>query len=159
MFDFIIVDTTTKLDELNLGLFDIAERILLIANPTLPSVKNVRTILNLMDALQYDQAKAQLVFNRVSLDMERQKVAISMQAIEGNLKRKSIGAIPLDERRVLAAINRGVTVVAKDRNMSPAKEMILLADSLRASLMPEDMMDEPFEQPKTGSRLGRLFGN
>jgi pilus assembly protein CpaE len=160
MFDFIVVDTTTKLDDLNIGLFDIAERILLIANPTLPAVKNIRAVLNLMDALQYEQEKVQLVFNRVSLDLEKSKVNISTQAIEGNLKRKSIASIPLDERRVLAAINRGVTVIAKDRRESPAKELVALADAVKASVMPEEAgQSQADPQTKTTTRLGRLFGS
>jgi pilus assembly protein CpaE len=159
-FDFVVIDTATKLDDLNIALFDVAERILLVANPTLPAVKNVRTILNLMDALQYDPNKAQLVFNRVSAELEKAKVTIAGQAIEGNLKRKAIGSIPLDERRVLAAINRGITIVAKDRNASPAKELIALADAVRISVMPEDALAEPSgEASKSASRLGRLFGS
>ncbi|MEP7286588.1 MAG: response regulator [Chloroflexota bacterium] len=159
-FDFIVIDTASKLDDLAIALFDIAERILLITNPTLPSVKNVRTILNLMDALQYDVNKAQLVFNRANLELEKAKVAISLQAIEGNLKRKAIGVIPMDERRVLAAINRGITVVAKDRVLSPAKELLALADAVRASVMPEEPdVAQPADSAKSASRLSRLFGN
>jgi pilus assembly protein CpaE len=160
MFDFIVVDTTTKLDDLNIGLFDIAEKILLIANPTLPSVKNIRAVLNLMDALQYEQDKVQLVFNRVSLDLEKSRVNITAQAIEGNLKRKSIASIPLNEQVVLAAINRGVTVIAKDRRISPAKELVALADLVKASVMPQDAVQPQVDQTtKTTTRLGRLFGS
>src|SRR5712692_10444999 len=111
-FDFIVLDTASKLDDLCIGLFDLAERILIITNPTLPSVKNVRTVLNLMDQLQIDVNKGQLVFNRVNADLERAKAAIAGTNIEANLKRKAIAAIPTDDRRVLAAINRGITVVA-----------------------------------------------
>src|SRR5258705_3864564 len=158
-FDYVVIDTATKLDDLNIALFDLAERILLVANPTLPSVKNVRTVLNLMDALQYEQNKAQLVFNRVSADLEKAKVTIAGQAIEANLKRKAIASIPLDERRVLAAINRGITVVAKDRNISPAKELVGLAEAVRLSVGQDDLLDEPTaESSKSVSRLGRLFG-
>src|SRR5258708_1229599 len=159
-FDFIVLDTATKLDDLCIALFDLAERILLVTNPTLPAVKNVRTVLNLMDALQIDPNKAQLVFNRVNAELERAKVSISGAAIEGNLKRKSIGTIPLDERRVLAAINRGVTVVAKDRNLSPAKDLIALAEAVRVSVVPlEEQEAQPVDPAKSQSRLGRLFGS
>jgi hypothetical protein len=41
----------------------------------------------------------------------------------------------MDERRVLSAINRGVTVVAKDRNLSPAKELIALAEAVRENFI------------------------
>jgi pilus assembly protein CpaE len=158
-FDFIVVDTASKLDDLAIALFDVAERLLLVANPTLPCVKNVRTVLNLMDALQYDPNKSQLVMNRVNADLEKARVAISVAAIENNLKRKAIGVIPMDERRVLAAINRGITVVAKDKNVSPAKDLIALADAVRASLMPVPE-DIPAPEPaRSKSRLSGLLGN
>jgi pilus assembly protein CpaE len=160
-FDFIVVDTATKLDDLAIALFDIAERIILVANPTLPAVKNLRTILTLFGALQYPDEKGQLVFNRVTAEFEKAKVAISVAAIEGNLKRKSLGVIPMDERRVLAAINRGIPVIAKDRQLSPAKELIMLADALHASILPEEEIQahQPAPDANKSSRLSRLFGS
>lgn len=158
-FDFIVIDLATKLDEVAIALFDIAERIVLVINPTLPAVKNLRIILNLMDALQYPEIKEMLVINKVTAELERVKAAIPVAAIEGNLKRKAVAVVPMDERRVLAAINRGITVVAKDRNMSPAKELITLAESVRASVSPEEQAQaQGADASKQQSRLGRLFG-
>ncbi len=160
-FDFIIVDTATKLDDLAIALFDVAERILLVANPTLPSVKNIRTILNLFDALQYPEIKTQVVFNRVTLDFEKAKVAISVAAIEQNMKRKALGVVSMDERRVLSAINRGIPIIAKDRNLPPAKELLALAEAVRASVTPEEDLQGQPAQPGAdkSSRLSRLFGS
>jgi pilus assembly protein CpaE len=158
-FDFIVIDLATKLDDLAIATFDIAERIVLVINPTLPAVKNLRIILNLMDALQYPEIKEMLVINKVTAELERVKAAIPVAAIEGNLKRKAVAVVPMDERRVLAAINRGITVVAKDRNMSPARELITLADTIRASVSPEEQAQpQGAEAGKQQSRLGRLFG-
>ncbi len=158
IFDFIVIDLATKLDDLAIALFDIAERILLVINPTLPAVKNVRIVLNLFDALQYPDLKSQLIVNKVTPDLERAKVAIPVAAIENNLKRKALGMIPMDERRVLAAINRGVTVVARDRMMSPAKELVALAEAVRANVQTEDQAaaQQPAESGKS-SKLGRLM--
>jgi MinD-like ATPase involved in chromosome partitioning or flagellar assembly len=100
-----------------------------------------------------------LVINKVTAELERVKAAIPVAAIEGNLKRKAVAVVPMDERRVLAAINRGITVIAKDRNMSPAKELITLADTIRASVSPEEQAQpQGAEASKQQSRLGRLFG-
>ncbi|MCC7449413.1 MAG: response regulator [Anaerolineae bacterium] len=154
-FDFIVVDLASKLDELAIALFDTAERIVLVINPTLPAVKNVRIILDLMTQLQYPEGKSLLVINKVTAELERAKAAIPVEAIEKNLKRKSIGIIPMDERRVLAAINRGITVVARDRNVSPAKDLIALADAVRSSVMPEE---QPQAQPQADMKQSRLSG-
>src|SRR5258708_27038670 len=68
-FDFIVVDTATKLDDLCIALFDLADRLLLVPNPTLPTPTNLRTIPILLDALQLDPNKVQLVLNRVNAEL------------------------------------------------------------------------------------------
>src|SRR5258706_10172858 len=129
-FDFIVVDTASQLDDLCIGLFDTADHLLQIVNPTLPSVKNTRTVLNLIDGLHYSANKSQLVINRANASLEKARVSISVAAIENNLKRKAFGVIPMDERRVQAAINRGNAIIDKEKNNSPAKELIELANAL-----------------------------
>jgi pilus assembly protein CpaE len=160
VFDFIIIDMASKLDDLAIAMFDLAERIILVINPTLPSVKNVRIIFNLMDALQVPESKSLVVINRVTPELERAKAAIPVAAIESALKRKAAAVIALDERRVLAAINRGVTVIARDRNLSPAKDLIALAEAVRTSVATEETAPEqPAEASRSQSRLSRLFGS
>jgi len=163
MFDFIVIDLSSELNDLAVGLFDIADRILLVATPTLPAVRALKVILGLMDQLSYPADKVCLVFNRVTAEFERTKVSPSVAMIETNLKRKSLGIIPMDEKRVLTALNRGTQVIAKDRNLSPAKELLALADSLWASLTPPDDIPQmqssgPGTKPQS-SRLSRLFGS
>ncbi len=158
LFDFIVVDTATRLDDLNLGLFDAAERIILVTISTLPALKNTRAVLNVLDALKYGEDKLVLVFNRVNAEHERNKVVPPVAALEDRLKRKALLSIPADERKVLTALTRGTPVFAgKDRTSSPAKEYLALAEALRTSLMPEEL--EPVAGPvKQSSRLSRLLG-
>ncbi len=162
VFDFIIVDMSSKLDDLAIAMFDLADRILLVLNPTLPSVKNLRIIFNLMDALQYPEGKSLVVINRVTPELERVKAAIPVAAIESALKRKAAAVIALDERRVLSAINRGVTVIARDRSLPPAKDLIALAEAVRTSVATEEIAPEQSPEAsrsQSGSRLSRLFGS
>src|SRR5262249_42444685 len=112
-FDFIVVDTASQLDDFRIGLFEAADYVLHVINPTLPCVKNARTVLNLMDAFNFSPNKSQLVMNRVDAKLEKSRVSISVAAIEYTLKHKAPGVIPLDQRRVLAAVSRGRPVVAK----------------------------------------------
>ncbi len=136
-FDFIVVDTASKLDDLALSLFDIADRILIVTNPTLPALKNTRIVLNLMQQLKYVDEKYQLVFNKVNAEFERSKVVPPIAAFEQKLKRTGIIQIPEDERKVLAALTRGTPLIAsKERNVSPAREFYALADLMRNQLSP-----------------------
>jgi pilus assembly protein CpaE len=159
VFDFIILDMSTKLDGLALEIFDLAERIILVATPTLPSVIHTLTVVSLFDELGYAETKVNFVLNKVTPELERAKVTLATSAIETRLKRKALGVIPMDERKVLFAVNRGTSVVAKERVTSPAKEIIALADSLRSSLQPEaaDVDTSMNPAPKSSGRLFDRF--
>lgn len=161
MFDFIVLDLPTPLDPMALGVFDLAERIMLVVNPTLPSVKNTLALMNLLDRMEYPDNKTVLVVNRHTGDLERAKVNIAVASIEAKLKRTALGVIPMDERKVLYSVNRGISVVARDRNQSPAKELVALADALYNNVKPmpdeiESAAPQPTKQPT--SRLSKLFG-
>src|SRR5690606_5292619 len=64
--DYVIVDMPKRLDDTTLGILDLAERIVLLAIPTLPSIKNVRITLDLFNTLQYPDEKVVFVMNRVN---------------------------------------------------------------------------------------------
>src|SRR5690606_18958385 len=91
-FDFTVVDTSTSMDDLTIGLLDIADKIILVATPTLPAIKNVRLVLDVLDALEFPPEKAVFVLNR--MQSERERGRISAEAIENNLKRQVAIQIP-----------------------------------------------------------------
>jgi pilus assembly protein CpaE len=146
-YDFVIVDTSSAIDEINAQLFDIASRIVLICPPTLAGVRNVRALLKLFDESEYPADKTLLVLNRVSKDRGRgNRVTIATELIEKNLKMAAIAEIPEEERVVLHAVNRGVPVIAitKERDRSPIKELLELAEDIRRNLIGEE--EEPEEE-------------
>lgn len=157
LFDFVIVDTSTTLSDLNLGLFDLADRIVLVMVPTLPALKNMRVVLNVMDQLGYPADKTSLVFNRVNPEFERAKVVPPLDKLEERLKRKALISIPMDEKRVLSALTRGTPVIAgKERTLSPAKEFIALGDLIHAALQPAEESAAPAAAaPVKSGRFGR----
>ncbi|MBN1965598.1 MAG: hypothetical protein JW910_13190, partial [Anaerolineae bacterium] len=156
-YDIIIVDTSSRIDPLNAALFDIASKIMLVCPPTLAGVKNVRAVLKLFDESDYPPDKSLLVVNHAIEDRGRGgggRVTIDTALIEKNLKLTAMAVIPMEERVVLHAINRGVPVIAisKDRNRSPIKELLDLAEAVRHLLLGEDdeVVDEDDEKKDTG---------
>lgn len=150
-YDFVIVDTYSRLDEVTISLFEIASQIIVICTPTLPGVKNVRFVIELFDQITpaEDQPslteKTTLVVNRAVQARQRGRVTIPTELIQKHLKMEVFMEIPAEERVVLHAINRGVPVIAidKDRKSSPAKELIELADRTFQLLTGEE--EEEFE--------------
>lgn len=140
-YDFVVVDTSHRLDELLLSLTDIATRVILVASPTLASVKNTRFVLDLFDKMNYVPEKTIFVLNRTEDERARNRVSIQTEAIERHLKRKVEAKIPSNEAVILGAVNKGVPVVAtaaKDRTKSPVKELMDLADHVFDLLMVND---------------------
>ncbi|MCL4250441.1 MAG: response regulator [Anaerolineae bacterium] len=70
-YDFVVVDTACHLNEAQLALFDMAAKVVLVATPTLASIKNTRFMLDLFDKLNYTPAKITFVLNRVEDDRQR----------------------------------------------------------------------------------------
>jgi len=157
-YDYIIVDMPKRLDDLTLNLLDQAERIVLLATPTLPSIKSVRVVLDLFQALEYPAEKIVFVMNRVSQE-KAGRAFIPVDAIEKNLKRTTEARIPLDEITFLSAVNQGVSVIAKDTRQSPVKELVGLAESVRRSFHKDEEEEAPAKEAdqRPQSRLGGLF--
>jgi pilus assembly protein CpaE len=165
-YDFVVVDCGNYLNESQLSLFDMATKIVLMATPTLSSIKNTRFMLDLFDRLNYVPTKTVFVLNQ--LEDERQqragRVTIPTETIEKHLKRQAEGKIPYDLRTILTAVNKGVPVITyqRDRTKSPIKEMVDFADHMYNSLMGDQYVEDESDIEKTGVkkknpllRLGR----
>ncbi|MAS36160.1 MAG: hypothetical protein CL610_19295 [Anaerolineaceae bacterium] len=158
-YDFIVIDTSTRLDDLLLALFDLSAKIVMVCTPTIPSVKNVRLVLDLFDKLKYPLDKVMLAVNRVPDDRQGKRSAVSLEKISDFLKRPVVTAIPSNEQIVNRAINKAVPVVAseRDKSKSPIKELLDLSEAVYSDLVGEDEPElEPEEDPRkkpSGLRL------
>lgn len=154
-FDFTVLDMRVFLDEMAVNLFDISDRVLLVGTPTLPSVRSCRRVLDSFDHLEYPREKTLVILNRVL--ETREGTAIPQDAIEKHLKTRIDIKIPSDEKTFLAAINQGVPVIAKNRNKSPAKDLIDLAEYIRQSFeqIDENVVEDNSSSSSRFSLLGR----
>lgn len=159
-YDFIIVDTATRIDDMSSALFERATRILLVATPTLSAVRNIRFVLDLFDKAGFANDKTMLVLNRMQTDRDKAKISIPTEAIERHLKRPVVAKIPLEERVVLSAVNKGVPVIAseRDRTKQPIKELLELSETVYTTLM-GDQEQEPVAEPQKPSVRNPFGGN
>jgi pilus assembly protein CpaE len=156
-FDFIIIDTTSFLSEKTLAILDIADRIVLIAQQKLSSLKSVSSFLDLGESLDYDSQKVWLVVNRAKT---KQGKGISVHDVGKALKRAVYGTIPDDEASVNDASNKGVPIVMGDHQKKPISlSIIKLADKISKELMEgnESVSNKNDEPDKPTGLFGRLF--
>jgi pilus assembly protein CpaE len=156
MYDFIIVDTSSSLNDVVLSVLDAADRIVLVTQQSLPSLKNISRFFDLTEGLDYSPKKVWLVANRVS-----SKQGISVKDIADTLKRPVVVAIPGDDIIVNTAIDQGVPLVTGANQRQPVSVALnKLADHAVQELAAEKSAagkttDEP---AKSAGFLGRLFG-
>ena len=155
IFDFIIIDTSSTLNDLTLSLLDTADRVLLVTQQSLPSLVSASRFFDLTEDLDYDPQKVMLVVNRAS-----NKLGISIKDVSSTLKRPVVMAIPVDEPVVNRAADQGVPLVISSQNKHPVSMALRklssqLAEGLRTSSRSESNTQADTEK---SSRFSRLFG-
>jgi pilus assembly protein CpaE len=103
MFDYVIVDMASRIQDLELSIFDLAERIVLVVTPDLPSITSVRYFFDLVDALGYPSDRVLLVLNKSD-----PRTGLNAHIIENHLKHKVFAEIPFEDRVVLHSVNHGL---------------------------------------------------
>ncbi|HSH05334.1 MAG TPA: response regulator [Anaerolineae bacterium] len=156
MFDVIIIDTSSDLNERTLMMLDLSHRILVVTQQNLPSLTNTSRFFDLTEELDYAPKKLMLVVNRAS-----RKAMISVTDIAKTLKKPVLGTVPDDEQSVNQSVNRGKPLVVGQFEKKPVAEaLIKLAERLLEELGLVEAVEEEDQQAKQAdsSRFGRLFG-
>lgn len=151
MYDFIIVDTSTNLNDVNLALLDIADRIILIARQDLTSLKNVSRFFDLSEDLEYERDKVMLVVNHGS-----NKLSITVKDIVDTLKWPVTAVLPEDEAAYSAADQGRPLVTSSMRKRPVSKALDQLSNQLQNEFARKGKVVVEEEVSPLG-RLARLF--
>jgi pilus assembly protein CpaE len=151
-FDYLVIDMGKRLQDLELSLFDLADRVVLVIAPDLPAIKDARHLFELMEALEHAEDRTLLVLNKADPN-----VGITTSAIESHLRHEVFAEIPRENRIVLHSVNHGVPYVLipnLDRRHPLVQQTKAFAERLLEALavQAEEGDESPPERP-----LGRLF--
>ena len=125
LFDYIIVDTADVFSEVTIASLDLSDLVVLLAAPDLPSVKNTKMALEILQSLGYPDEKIRLVVNS-----PHSEGGIIAREIEEALKREVVVALPADGKTVVNSINKGKPFILSDPDSAIAKKLQYLADKL-----------------------------
>jgi pilus assembly protein CpaE len=151
-FDYVVIDLGKRLQDLELLLFDMADQVILLIAPTLPSIKDARNFFEIMDALEYGVGKTLLVLNQSDAG-----AGITARAIENHLRHEVFAEIPRDDRIVLHSVNHGIPYVLipnLDRRHPLMEQTRVLTERVLGAFA--EMVEEKGEQPPERP-LRRLF--
>jgi pilus assembly protein CpaE len=133
LYAYVIVDSSSYLTDVTLSVLDIADSIVLVATQDIPSIKNDRLFLDLLLTLNIPTEKIAFVMNKFD-----KRIAISAEKVGENLKQEVLAVIPLDERTVIPAVNRGVPFMLDNKTQPAARGIYILAEALRSKLFKRD---------------------
>jgi pilus assembly protein CpaE len=129
MFAYVVVDTASLLTDVVLGSVDVSDIILVLTTQEIPAIKNTRLFLDLLQTMGI--GKDRIVFSVNRFD---KRISITPEKISDNLKQEVAVTIPLDEKVVITAVNRGVPFMIDNKNQLVGKGIFSLAEAVRARL-------------------------
>lgn len=121
----IIIDAGSHLTENTVTYLDLSDKILVVLNPDLASLRDVRQFEEVTRSLSYPDDKNLLVLN-----LTGRKADVKREEIEKLLKMKIFGKIPADENVALGCLNEGVPIVLKYPRHQISAAYAALAKSL-----------------------------
>ena len=127
MFAYVVVDTASILTDVVLGTIDISDIVLLLTTQEIPAIKNARLFLDLLQTMGIDRERIVFTMNRYD-----RRIAITPERISENLKQEVAAAIPLDEKIVITAVNRGVPFMLDNKTQPAGRGIFSLAEAVRA---------------------------
>jgi pilus assembly protein CpaE len=102
LYDYVLVDIDKRLDDVNLGILEMAETVYVVMTADLSCLKNVRLVLETIGHLGYAKSKVKLVLNRSNAF-----TGINVKNAEGALKRTIDHQVVNEYRGAISALNSG----------------------------------------------------
>lgn len=127
LYAYVVVDTSSYLTEITLAAIDVSDLIVLVTTQDIPSIKNCRLFLDLLQTMGIDRGRILFTMNRFD-----KRINITPERVAENLKQEVSSVIPLDEQTVTKAVNRGVPFVIDSKNQPAARGIFSLAEGVRA---------------------------
>ena len=128
-YAYVVIDTANALDEITLAALDNCDVVVLVVTQDIPSIKNCRLFLDLLDTIGMQRNRVCFVMNKYD-----KRISITPEKVGENLKQPVVGAIPLDERVVIPSVNRGVPFMIDNKSQPSAKAVFALAEAVRKQI-------------------------
>lgn len=138
IYAYVVVDTSSILTDVTLAALDVSDVIVLVTTQDIPSIKNCRLFLDLLQTMGVDRQRILFAMNKYD-----KRISITPERVAENLKQEVSSVIPLDEATVMKAVNRGVPFVLESKNQPASRGIFSLAENVRARVAAQETADEP----------------
>ncbi|TYQ12970.1 UNVERIFIED_CONTAM: pilus assembly protein CpaE [Acetivibrio alkalicellulosi] len=124
-YHYVIVDSSANFHETVLAALDMSDKILFVSTLDLPTIKNVKSGLDVMETLRYSKEKVRIVLNKAS-----EQFGIKYKDFENTLKHKIWAYIPEDSQTVITSANKGFPFVMTRTETKVAKAILNITNQL-----------------------------
>lgn len=124
-FHYIIIDSSASFHESVLTALDMSDRILFVSTLDLPTIKNVKAGLDVMETLHYPAEKIHIVLNKAS-----EQYGIKYKDFESTLHQVIWSYIPEDNQTVVTSANKGFPFVMTRAETKVAKAVMDIGKTL-----------------------------
>ena len=131
-FPYVLIDMATDLNDLAVEIFEMADLILMVMTPDIPSIKNMTHVLDVMYKLQVPSEKVEIVLNMVG-----QREDLTPRQVEATLHMPFMAQLPYDKPSVKRSINRGEPLVLETRPGPLGQHLIQLVGVVKEWLIGE----------------------
>ena len=133
MYAYVVVDTASLLTDVTLAAIDVSDLIVLVTTQDIPSIKNCRLFLDLLQTLGVERSRILFVMNKYD-----KRINITPERVAENLKQDVALSIPLDEATATKAVNRGVPFVLDNKNQPASRGVYMLAEAVRGRVAAQE---------------------
>jgi pilus assembly protein CpaE len=154
-FDYVLLDTWSLLDDMVLGAIDLADRILVVMTPEIPSIKSTKLFFDIAEALEFPIDRIDLILNKVI-----PRDGLRAEKIESSMQHKVLAEFVFDPKQIRQAINQGSPLVMIQPNHPLSERFLQLAQEEETLLAPQpEAVPEEIEPVESEiQRRGGLFG-
>lgn len=124
-FHYIIIDLPAALTEIVLTALDRSERILIVSTLDLPTIKNVKVGLDLMESIKYPRDKMHIILNKAS-----EQFGIKYKEFEDAVGYPIWSLMPEDNATVITSANKGIPFVMTREDTKVAKAIFGMSEML-----------------------------
>ncbi|TET52439.1 MAG: hypothetical protein E3J58_00010 [Actinomycetota bacterium] len=126
--DYVVIDTPSGFSDNVLALLDDIDYICMVASMDVPSIKNLKITLQVLEQLKFPKEKISIILNRAD-----SKVGITLDEIEDTLKRKIDVAIP-SNKIVPLTVNKGIPVILEAPRSGVGRSIKKLSALIKTNL-------------------------
>ena len=147
-FDYVICDNVSRFDDISLTGLEMADEIWLVLGMDIPSIKNTKLSLDILQNLNY-RHKVKIIVNRFD-----KKSEVTLRDIENTINLKIDYTISNEEQPFITALNKGIPFVEAYPKSVAALEIKKIIENILKKSKEKDPKNEPIKVTSFKKILG-----